>query len=347
MVLANGLNASQEGVQYQSTSGDWTGITGGTVGEVLTSTGPGSLPTYQPSGASSSGIGKWVLLSTQPCSGLASVEFTSMINGANYQHYVFLLEGITPAAATDTLYMRSSILNGAPYSASGYLSGCQYVANNSATFTNINNGVDILNLPVTTAITANINGEIYISTTNLDPNTTAVNSYLSSSFGATLIKAFSTEFVASSPVNAYQFSWSSGGNFQGLGLGGTITLYGILKTGGGGSGGGITWFDVTSTSASMTTNNGYVADNAGLVTLTLPSTANLGDQLTINGKGAGGWTIAQNANQSIQFGTLTTTVGVSGSLSSTNRYDTVVLQCMTAGTSTLWTAKSTGNLTPA
>lgn len=106
----------------------------------------------------------------------------------------------------------------------------------------------------------------------------------------------------------------------------------------------IVWTDVTGTSATMVANNGYMADNAGLVTLTLPATAAQFTMLQIAGNGAGGWTIAQGAGQSINFGNVTSTVGVGGSISSTNKYDQLTLMCVVADTT--WTVRSSvGNLT--
>jgi hypothetical protein len=87
----------------------------------------------------------------------------------------------------------------------------------------------------------------------------------------------------------------------------------------------------------MAADNGYTANNAGLVTLTLPVTAAYGSVISVNGKGAGGWRIAQNASQSIRLGNVTTTVGVGGSLSSTNLGDSIDLVCITANT--LWTTQ--------
>jgi hypothetical protein len=134
----------------------------------------------------------------------------------------------------------------------------------------------------------------------------------------------------------------------------TITAgTGITVTNGSGAititstGGGITWTDVTGTSATMAVNNGYLADNAGLVTLTLPSTAVQFSVISVGGFGAGGWKIAQNANQSIQFGSAAaTTTGVTGSLASTNRYDCVYLIAAVGGASTTWLVlNSVGNIT--
>lgn len=110
------------------------------------------------------------------------------------------------------------------------------------------------------------------------------------------------------------------------------------------SGGGITWNEETTTSVTAVVNNGYVANNAGLVTVTIPTTAAVGDTVRVIGKGAGGWLIAQNASESINFGNVTTTVGVGGSLASTHRYDAVEIVCITANTT--WNVVSSiGNIT--
>jgi hypothetical protein len=107
---------------------------------------------------------------------------------------------------------------------------------------------------------------------------------------------------------------------------------------------GMTWSEVTGTSQAMAVNTGYIANNAGLVTLTLPATAAVGDIVRVTGKGAGGWLIAQNSGQTIFFGTSTTTTGVGGSLASTQRRDGVELVCVTANND--WNVLSVqGNLT--
>jgi len=112
----------------------------------------------------------------------------------------------------------------------------------------------------------------------------------------------------------------------------------------GGGGGGITWNEVVGTSQSAAVNNGYITNNAGLVTVTLPDTAALGSVVRIAGKGAGGWRLAQNAGETINFGSSPTTAGVGGYLESTNRYDAVEVICITADTT--WAVlSSVGNLT--
>ncbi len=113
-----------------------------------------------------------------------------------------------------------------------------------------------------------------------------------------------------------------------------------------GTGGGLTWSTVT-VDASFTVNTGTVANKAGLLTMTLPASAVVGDIIAITGiNTAAGWKIAQNANQQIFFGTSSTTLGVTGSLASVNIRDTVYIVCVVAGASTVWNVvQSIGNIT--
>lgn len=96
--------------------------------------------------------------------------------------------------------------------------------------------------------------------------------------------------------------------------------------------GGFSWNEITVVAANMSVNNGYIANNAGLVTLTMPATAAIGDCVQVVGKGTGGWRIAQNAGQTIHFANNDTTAGAGGRLDSTGQYDTVELVCITANT---------------
>lgn len=100
----------------------------------------------------------------------------------------------------------------------------------------------------------------------------------------------------------------------------------------GGGAGGVTWQEVTGTSQQMVTGRGYVANNAGLVTLTLPTTSAFGSVIRVAVEGAGGARIAQNAGQTIHAGNQNTTTGVAGRLDSTSQYDAIFLLCITANT---------------
>ena len=96
------------------------------------------------------------------------------------------------------------------------------------------------------------------------------------------------------------------------------------------NGGGLQWSTVTGTSQTAAVNHGYITNNASLVTVTLPTTAAVGDTVAITGQGAGGWRLSQNSGETIYFGTATTTTGTGGYLASTHRRDSVSLVCITA-----------------
>lgn len=108
---------------------------------------------------------------------------------------------------------------------------------------------------------------------------------------------------------------------------------------------GMDWNEITVTGPTgMLVDNGYIANNAAVVGLTLPATASLGDTIKVDGKGAGGWSIGQNAGQTIHFASQDTTTGAGGSLASTGQYDCVTLRCITANTDFV-VENSVGNLT--
>ena len=117
-----------------------------------------------------------------------------------------------------------------------------------------------------------------------------------------------------------------------LGTGFTVDENGVISVTGGSGGGGITWTEVTGTTQAASADNGYITNNESLVTVTLPSTCAVGKIISIAGKGAGLWKIAQNANQIIYFGDQNTTTGTSGYLAAQNRRDCIELICITADT---------------
>jgi hypothetical protein len=111
------------------------------------------------------------------------------------------------------------------------------------------------------------------------------------------------------------------------------------------SGGGSTWVTVATGFQTIANNTGYVTDDgATLVTYTLPATSAVGDTIEILGKSSGGWVIVQGTGQSIRFGNITTTVGVTGTLASSNQYDCVRFVCITANT-TYAVTSAVGSLT--
>ena len=111
------------------------------------------------------------------------------------------------------------------------------------------------------------------------------------------------------------------------------------------SGGGLTWTDVTGATQTIAASNGYLADRGGGVTFTLPASGTIGDVFSIVGV-QGSWTLAQNANQQIKYGSSATTTGVGGSLASTNAGDCVALVATNTSASTVWRVMSSiGNIT--
>lgn len=136
--------------------------------------------------------------------------------------------------------------------------------------------------------------------------------------GGTLNTITTPDSVVVNPVAGnINFLNGPGMNITGAGNNVTFTTTGL----------GLFWSDVSGTTQAMAVNHGYVADNGALVTFTLPVTAAFGDIMWVVGRGGGGWAIDQNAGQQMILGGLSTTVGVGGSISSTNQRDSVLLLC--------------------
>lgn len=107
---------------------------------------------------------------------------------------------------------------------------------------------------------------------------------------------------------------------------------------------GLLWNTVSGTSQQAAINNGYIANNSSLVTITLPVIAAVGDRVPIIGFGSGGWRLAQNSGQKVHFLVLDTTTGTGGRLDSTTRYDCIDVICVVADTD--WVVRSSiGNIT--
>jgi len=116
----------------------------------------------------------------------------------------------------------------------------------------------------------------------------------------------------------------------------TITVAGL----------GMPWTVVTGATQAMAVNNGYIANRAGTVAFTLPTTSAVGDTIIVTGiNTATGWSIAYTTNQQIFIGTGTATL-TTGSIASTAIRDSVTLVCMTANLT--WNViNAVGNITVA
>lgn len=107
---------------------------------------------------------------------------------------------------------------------------------------------------------------------------------------------------------------------------------------------GFSWTVVAGTSQAMLSNNGYIANNAGLVTLSLPVSSLVGDEIDIIGKGSGGWLVQCGAGQTIVLGSSTTSAA--GSVASTQSKDSFYMICTVANLEwTIASAPQSGGLT--
>lgn len=107
----------------------------------------------------------------------------------------------------------------------------------------------------------------------------------------------------------------------------------------------ITWNNVTTTPQAMTANNGYMANDASQVVFTLPLSFAFSTFIYVQGFGAGGWQIAQNAGQKIIIGSNSTTLGVTGYIQSTNQYDSILLFAAATSTTLVALGAPQGNIT--
>lgn len=92
-------------------------------------------------------------------------------------------------------------------------------------------------------------------------------------------------------------------------------------------------WNVVTTNTAMLADDGYIANSASPITLTLPTTAAVGTALVVTNFNTGGFTIAQNVLQNIRIGTSVSTTGAGGSVASTAQGDSVYLICAVANTS--------------
>jgi hypothetical protein len=109
--------------------------------------------------------------------------------------------------------------------------------------------------------------------------------------------------------------------------------------------------NVTGASQTMAINTTYFVNyTGGVCTLTLPAAAPQGSLIwVIGGESVSNpWVIAQLALQSIRLIDQVTTVGVTGTLTAANKFNTLVLHCDdAAATGLTWTALTMGTFTGA
>lgn len=109
------------------------------------------------------------------------------------------------------------------------------------------------------------------------------------------------------------------------------------------TGGGVAWNSVPGAVVALAADNGYMLNNVGPTTCTLPVACAVGASIILVGMG-GLFVVAQAAGQRIIMGNTLSTVGVTGSLASTSQYDVIELICSVANT-TFIALSSVGNFT--
>jgi len=105
------------------------------------------------------------------------------------------------------------------------------------------------------------------------------------------------------------------------------------------AGGGLDWSEETANAKTIVNDEGYISnDGADLIVFTLPATAAVGTEWAITGKGTGLWEVDQSADQYINLGADTTTVGTGGKLESTATFDCIEVVCTVADLG--WTVRN-------
>ena len=97
------------------------------------------------------------------------------------------------------------------------------------------------------------------------------------------------------------------------------------------------WSTITGVSVSAVVNSGYITNRAATpVTVALPATFAIGDEIIVMGEGAGGWSVVANTGQTIKFGSVTSSSA--GSFSSDIQYSNITVRGLVANTT--WTVTS-------
>jgi hypothetical protein len=209
-------SASSDQLLAVNSSNQIASIGAGTAGQVLTSNGSGSAPSFQ----AASSAGSWVLLQTQTASGSpTTISFTSQIS-ATYNSYVLTWSNVQPSTtASPTLVVSTN--NGSSWISSGYLCGTLYAAYNSAT-TQTGSSTAYAYLGAGSTNTGYSAGQVFLSNvSNGSPFLMNGTSFASGNNSISLIGGTNT----ATNVNAIQLAFGTTGyTFNS----GTFTLYGIV-----------------------------------------------------------------------------------------------------------------------
>lgn len=117
MATINSANIDEQGVVYYDGAGSFSGLDGGTAGNVLVSNGTGLAPDFATTAVGGDGL---VLISSTTANNTASIIYTGL---TNYSMYVLDWTNVVPVSNAAKLTMTVSDDNGSTYFSTGYQSG--------------------------------------------------------------------------------------------------------------------------------------------------------------------------------------------------------------------------------
>ncbi len=211
------LATADNGVLITSAAGVPSILAAGTTGQVLTAT-TGSPPSWVAPAAAS---GNLVLLLSQTASASSSLAFSSTYITNTYNTYVLFYSNYV-ASGSDNLLITVSTNNGSTYASTGYQSGVQYWAYNSATVNNQNSTSSFIVGVNNTNTGDQSSGVVYLTNvTNGNSMSIYGNSTIYSSAYGNATYAGGCSTVS---VNNIKLSQSGGTMTTG-----TFTLYGLIE----------------------------------------------------------------------------------------------------------------------
>ena len=217
---------SADGVLYATSTGLISSTAVGSSGQVLTSNGSGSAPTFQAGG------GAWVKLQTQTASSSASISFTSTYITSTYENYAVIMSNIVPATNAVGLNMTVSTNNGSSYLSSGYNANAGFCSSSSGNINSTNSTsafplVETGSNPLKNTAGIGLSGTLYLTNWTSGttyPQVSGSGQYLESSAGVIVIGLWGGYGPTTSAINNIKFAMSSGNISTG-----TFTLYGITS----------------------------------------------------------------------------------------------------------------------
>lgn len=365
-----------DGVLYSAASGVITSTSAGTAGQVLTSNGAGVAPTYQAASAAgavmqingdtgsatpaagiitlnaNSNAGKTVLfaasgstvdLKTTDASGniiIGALSGSGTISGSDNQVVgTQSLSALTSGSRNNGFGFQSlrDVASGADNTGFGdkalqQVTGSQNTSLGSSALANLLGGSNNIGIGY-------LGGTVYLGT---ESSNIAIGNV--GTLGESNVIRIGTQGSGAGQQNKCFIAGITGVTVSNQNIVTINTSTGQLGAISG-SGGGLTWVDVTGATQTVAVGTAYLSDRAGAITFTLPASATLGDVFRIAGV-QGSWTLAQNANQQVKIGSSATTVGVGGSLASTNAGDCIECVATNTSASTVWRViSSMGNIT--